>query len=98
MARDTRETDEDFDRLDRTVERLQALPVEGKLTQDQKREVIQILLDEGVTLADFMFLDEKPGTWGYNPNDKGEWHYKLRQVRNDRDAPLFKALEMRRLP
>jgi hypothetical protein len=54
-------------------------------------EVLRIM--KGVSYTLFRLLDEKPGTWGYE-TPEGEWHYKLRRVRNSLvQAPkLFKNL------
>jgi len=93
-------THEETNRLQRVVCRLAVLECGSRLTRDDKLDVINILVEEGCTIADFMLLDEKPGRWGYTVdpatgfNDSGgqSWHWKLRQTRNDPDAPLFDRL------
>lgn len=42
----------------------------------------QILTTHGVTVAEFIHLDEHPGTWGHDPAGLGAWHHKLRRFRN----------------
>jgi hypothetical protein len=75
----------------RVVERLAHLEVDSSLTDEHKQEVIDVLVQEGCDYYDFQDLDEKPGRFGYKVDGK-EWHYKLRQVRNDPSAKLFERL------
>ena len=42
----------------------------------------------GVPFSVFVMLDEKPGYFGY----EGDWHSRLRQVRNNPDYNLFERL------
>lgn len=71
--------------------RLAELEVDSSLSDEQKQQVIDILVEEGCNHIDFMQLDEKPGRWGYSIGGRG-WHHKLRQTRNDPSAGLFKQL------
>ena len=80
----------------RIVDKLSALPDDDPEDQPEilNDRVRDVLLGERATMADFRFLDEKPGAapgggyrWG-----QGEWHWKLRRVRNRAGKALFGAL------
>ena len=49
----------------------------------------RVLDEEGITFADFVELDERPGQYpgGYD-GIHGAWHFRLRQWRNNSEAPL----------
>ena len=72
------------------------MEVDGeRLTTEQKTEVVDLVKKCRLTHADFRYLDETPGDWGYSIKRNGvkkTWHFKLRQTRNDPSVPLFKAL------
>ena len=72
------------------------LEVDGeRLTTEQKTEVIDLVKKCRLTRADFRYLDETPGDWGYSIKRNGvkkTWHWKLRQTRNDPSVPLLDAL------
>lgn len=72
------------------------LNVKAKLTAPQRRAVVQLVKRWGLTPADFWNIDSKPGTWGYEIECGGAmktWHWKLRQVRNDKSSGLFDVLQ-----
>lgn len=62
------------------------------VTPEGLEAVLAIMRGRGVDL--FRLLDEKPGTshWGGYKGLAGEWHYKLRRVRNSSGGLLMKAL------
>ena len=71
------------------------MEVDEWLTPEQKTEVVDLVKKCRLTHADFRYLDETPGDWGYSIKRNGvkkTWHWKLRQTRNDPSVPLFKAL------
>jgi hypothetical protein len=72
------------------------MEADPKLTDEQKREVLRLVEKWELTRSDFQLLDEKPVVWGYEVPRDGEtktWHWKLRQVRNDPEMPLFDVLK-----
>ena len=58
--------------------------------------VARVLEEEHITYADFVELDERPGQYpgGYE-GIHGEWHFRLRQWRNNAAVPMtfFKEAE-----
>ena len=89
-------TEKQHQRLLEFVNALCDMEVDGEwLTTEQKPEVIDLVKKCRLTHADFRYLDETPGDWGYSIKRNGvkkTWHWKLRQTRNDPSVPLFKAL------
>ena len=89
-------TEKQHQRLREFVNALCDMEVDGEwLTTEQKTEVIDLVKKCRLTGADFRYLDETPGDWGYNimrDGVKKPWHFKLRQTRNDPSVPLLDAL------
>ena len=89
-------TEKQHRRLREFVNALCDMEVDGEwLTTEQKTEVIDLVKKCRLTHADFRYLDETPGDWGYSIKRNGvkkTWHWKLRQPRNAPSVPLFKAL------
>jgi len=63
------------------------------VTPEGLEAVLAIMRGRGLVL--FRLLDEKPGTghWGGYKGLTGEWHYKLRRVRNSSGGLLMTALK-----
>jgi hypothetical protein len=74
------------------VEKLAELKVTERgpdthLLSDESLSAVLTIMDEvpGDIVRDvFWMMDEKPGTFGYDW-DGQEWHFKLRQLRNNQD-------------
>lgn len=88
-----------LDKCHTIVEELAALECPSRLTPDDYEAVICILEKHGATRGDFTMLDEKPGYFGYEypvtladgTRVMREWHWKLRQTRNNENR-LFEVL------
>ena len=88
------------------VDSLSQMPDDDPEGEPQTLEdrVCDVMLEHRATLADFRFLDEKPGAapgGGYRFSTKEErgcdepsqeWHWKLRRVRNRAGKRLFATL------
>lgn len=88
-------TEKQHRRRRKFVNALCDMEVDEWLTPEQKAAVIELVKEYELTRADFRYLDETPGDWGYDimrDGVKKTWHWKLRQTRNDPSVPLFKAL------
>lgn len=59
---------------------------DGKVTTDTAAEIGRMFKGVRDKGGVFRYLDEKPGSYGYNIGGK-EWHWKLRQARNNH--PIF---------
>ncbi len=74
-----------------TSEKLIAFLADPETEQDDHEAICDKVAELGLTYAEFVSLDEKPGRWGYDW-DGNEWHYKLRRTRNNTDSRLFEVL------
>lgn len=81
----------DFAKMREVVEGLVELETEKQLTTEDQEAVIAIVDKAGINGREFIYLDEKPGAFGYR-EDEGGWHWKLRQTRN-RNRGLFEVLK-----
>ncbi len=61
--------------------------VSGTMSQDDKKKILGMIQRHGITLTEFRVLDGKPGRF-----TESNWHWKLRQVRNDPRISLFEIL------
>ena len=88
-------TEKQHQRRRKFVNALCDMEVDEWLTPEQKAAVIELVKEYELTRADFRYLDETPGDWGYDimrDGVKKTWHWKLRQTRNAPSVSLFKAL------
>lgn len=101
--REREKLEEDNKRYNRLLLFVRALvDVEVRRTEDgtfdaeSTEEIMGLVRDYGLTRQDFMELDRKPAFFGYEvegfETGPGEWHYKLRTERNDKESPLFDVL------
>jgi hypothetical protein len=79
----------DYDRCRSFINDLAAMETAGdRLTDAEKETVLDKIVWFALTVDDFWKLDEKPGYFGYKvevDRAEKEWHWKLRQVRNDKE-------------
>lgn len=63
----------------------------------QVSEVIRLVVSHGITVSDFIEMDERPGQFHVNRRsytaEGSFWHFRLRMTRNHPDAPLFDSFK-----
>ena len=61
------------------------------ITADDARAIGRILGKDSAPYAALVQLDERPGLYGYR-EDRGGWHWKLRQARNRHYSELCEGM------
>lgn len=56
---------------------------DGPLTEDQLKFVFAVVILSGIDRDDFWVIDDRPELYGFSDEEGNEWHWKLRQLRND---------------
>jgi hypothetical protein len=82
-----------WERCARFVRAIAAFPCDTTLTADQDSYIIHLLGAFHLTKFDFKRVDEHPSEFEvFGEFDRSDWHWKLRQVRNNPSNNLYDVL------